>query len=269
MIESALFLISFVLYISAGLLYLVHLFGKKDQTARVGYGTAAGGLILHTVGLIFRTVESGHAPLSNMYESLSFFGWSAVLAFLVISRKYDLRKAGFYFMLIVIALMALASSPLMSRDAAPLIPALQSYWLWLHVSVTILGEAFFALAFITSLMYLPAEKKQTKTAAGMTPEKLDAVSYKCVAIGFPLFTLGGLIFGMIWAYRAWGRYWSWDPKETWSLITWFVFALYLHTRLVWGWRGKRSAWIAILGFLSALFTYFGVNYLLSGLHSYT
>ena len=97
---------------------------------------------------------------------------------------------------------------------------------------------------------------------------MDSVSYRCVAVGFPLFTLGGLVFGMVWAYKAWGTYWSWDPKEVWSLITWFVFALYLHTRIVMGWKGKRSAIIAILGFLAALFTYFGVNYLLAGLHSY-
>ena len=165
--------------------------------------------------------------------------------------------------------MALASSPLMPKEAVPLVPALQSYWLWLHVSVTLFGEAFFALAFITSIMYLVAESKNRRgVKTGLTAEKLDSISYRCIAIGFPLFTLGGLVFGMIWAYKAWGAYWSWDPKETWSLITWFVFALYLHTRIVMGWKGRRSAYVAIFGFLSALFTYFGVNYLLAGLHSY-
>ncbi len=172
-------------------------------------------------------------------------------------------------MLIVIALMALASSPLMPKETAPLMPALQSYWLWLHVSVTLLGEAFFAIAFITSIMYFVAESKNRKgVKTGISAEKLDSISYRCIAIGFPLFTLGGIVFGMIWAYKAWGTYWSWDPKETWSLITWFVFALYLHTRIVMGWKGRRSAYVAILGFLAALFTYFGVNYILSGLHSY-
>jgi cytochrome c-type biogenesis protein CcsB len=129
------------------------------------------------------------------------------------------------------------------------------------VSVTLLGEAFFAVAFVASILFLSADAEEKK-------EKLDALAYRAVAVGFPLFTLGGLVFGMVWAYRAWGRYWAWDPKEVWSLITWFVFALYLHTRIVMGWKGKRSAWIAIAGFLAALFTYFGVNYLLSGLHSY-
>jgi cytochrome c-type biogenesis protein CcsB len=216
-------------------------------------------------------VESGHAPFTNMYESLSFLAWASIIAYIIIERKYRIQSAGAYFMLVVIALMALASSPLMPKEAAPLVPALQSYWLWLHVSVTLLGEAFFAVAFITSIMYLVAEsreKKCRKVNLRFNSEKLDAISYRCIAIGFPLFTLGGIIFGMIWAYKAWGAYWSWDPKEVWSLITWFVFALYLHTRIVMGWKGRRSAYIALLGFLAAIFTYFGVNYLLAGLHSY-
>jgi cytochrome c-type biogenesis protein CcsB len=172
--------------------------------------------------------------------------------------------------LIVIAIMAIASSPIMPKETSPLVPALQSYWLWLHVSVTLLGEAFFAVAFITSILYIFASaKERQKKGAELPADKLDHISYRCVAVGFPLFTLGGLIFGMIWAYYAWGRYWSWDPKETWSLVTWFVFALYLHTRIVMGWKGRRSALIAIIGFLAAMFTYFGVNYLLAGLHSYT
>ena len=132
----------------------------------------------------------------------------------------------------------------MPKEAAPLVPALQSYWLWLHVSVTLLGEAFFAVAFVTSLLFLGAEAGAGRTRGRMGRRRgrqYDDVSYRAIAAGFPLFTLGGLIFGMIWAYRAWGTYWSWDPKEVWSLITWLVFALYLHTRIVMGWKGRRSA----------------------------
>lgn len=268
--ESTLFLLAFALYILATLLYFAYILAKKERTAKTGYITAIIGLVVHTLALIMRTVESGHAPFTNMYESLSFFVWSSVLAYVLIVAKYKIHKAGPYFLLIVIGLMALASSPLMPKEATPLVPALQSYWLWLHVSVTLLGEAFFAVAFITSIMYLKADSRERKgiTKSGLSAEKMDAISYRCIAVGFPLFTLGGLVFGMVWAFYAWGRYWSWDPKEVWSLITWFVFALYLHTRIVMGWKGRRSAWIAILGFLAALFTYFGVNYLLSGLHSY-
>jgi len=259
--EATFFTIAFALYAVAALLYLVFLFGKNRCRARQGFAAAIVGLVVHTVALILRTFQSGHAPFTNMYESLSFLAWASVLAFIIIEAKFKVPKVGAYLMLIVIGIMALASSPLMPKEAAPLVPALQSYWLWLHVSVTLLGEAFFAVAFITSIIYLRTKDPEKR-------EKMDSVSYRCVSIGFPLFTLGGLVFGMVWAQKAWGTYWSWDPKEVWSLITWFVFALYLHTRIVMGWKGKRSAIIAILGFLAALFTFFGVNYLLSGLHSY-
>ena len=269
--ESILFQIAFILYVISAILYFSFLFSKKENTAGIGFKFAFVGLLFHTIALILRTIECGHAPFTNMYESLSFLSWASILAYIIIEAKYKILKAGPYFILIVIALMALASSPLMPKEATPLVPALQSYWLWLHVSVTLLGEAFFAMAFITSIMYLRAdlrEKKNKVVKSSPSSEKLDSISYRCIAIGFPFFTLGGLIFGMIWAYKAWGRYWSWDPKETWSLITWFVFALYLHTRIVMGWKGRLSAYIAAIGFLAALFTYFGVNYLLAGLHSY-
>lgn len=271
MSESTLFLLSFICYILAAFFYFSFFFSKKNNLAKTGFSLAFIGLLLHSLALILRTVESGHAPFTNMYESLSFLAWACILAYVIVEGKFKIRKAGPYFMLIVIAIMAVASSPLMPKEAMPLVPALQSYWLWLHVSVTLLGEAFFAVAFITSIMYLVAdsrEKKGTAKKSAISSEKLDSMSYRCVAVGFPLFTLGGLVFGMIWAYKAWGSYWSWDPKEVWSLITWFVFALYLHTRIVMGWKGRRSALIAIFGFLAALFTYFGVNYLLAGLHSY-
>lgn len=267
--EATLFTSTFVVYVFAAFFYFSFLFSKKESMANLGYKIAFLGLITHTSALAWRLFVSGHAPFTNMYESLSFLAWASILAYLIIEGKFKIKKAGPYFMLIVIGFMALASSPLMPKDIAPLMPALQSYWLWLHVSVTMIGEAFFAIAFVTSIMYLFADSKQKKgIKTGLSAEKLDEVSYKCIAIGFPLFTLGGMVFGMVWAYKAWGTYWSWDPKEVWSLITWFVFALYLHTRLVMGWKGRRSAIIAILGFLAALFTYFGVNYLLSGLHSY-
>jgi len=264
-------MITFILYIISAFFYFYFLISRRENLSRVGFFFASAGLLIHTLALILRTFESGHAPFTNMYESLSFLAWASILAYIGIEMKFKIRKAGPYFMLIVIALMALASSPLMPKEASPLVPALQSYWLWLHVSVTLLGEAFFAIAFITSIMYLRTDLKEKKSKgikSGLSAETLDSISYRCIAIGFPLFTLGGLVFGMIWAYKAWGSYWSWDPKEMWSLITWFVFALYLHTRIVMGWKGRRSAYIALIGYLAALFTYFGVNYILSGLHSY-
>jgi len=271
MSESTIFTMAFILYIGSAFFYLAYLYSKRENMAKTGSIFALFGLLLHTLALILRTIQSGHAPFTNMYESLSFLAWATILAYLVIEWKYKVWKPGAYLLLIVVGLMALASSPLMPKSATPLVPALQSYWLWLDVSVTLLGEAFFAVAFITSIMYLRAEAREKKGQApksGLTAERLDSISYRAISVGFPLFTLGGLVFGMVWAYKAWGSYWTWDPKEVWSLITWFVFALYLHTRIVMGWKGRRSAAIAIFGFLAALFTYFGVNYLLAGLHSY-
>jgi ABC-type transport system involved in cytochrome c biogenesis permease subunit len=261
MTEATLFTIAFILYILSALVYLASVFANKDKWAKTGLALAAAGLVLHTAALILRTVVSGHAPFTGMYESVSFLAWASALAVVVLEVKLRIHRVAPWVMLIVVALVALASSPLWSKDVTPLVPALQSYWLWLHVSVTMLGEAFFAVAFVASILYLLADTEEKK-------QKMDAISYRAVAVGFPLFTLGGLVFGMVWAYKSWGTYWSWDPKEVWSLITWIVFALYLHTRIVMGWKGKRSALIAILGFLAALFTYFGVNYLLKGLHSY-
>jgi len=261
MTESTIFTIAFALYALSLVVYFAALFARREKWAGSAFVLAVLGFLAHTAALILRTLTSGHAPFTNMFESLSFLSWAVVLALIVFGRTSRVPRLGPYLMLIVVALVALASSPLMPKSATPLVPALQSYWLWLHVSVTLLGEAFFAVAFIASLLYLAADAEEKRT-------RLDALAYRAVAVGFPLFTLGGLVFGMIWAYRAWGRYWAWDPKEVWSLITWFVFALYLHTRIVMGWKGRRSALIAIIGFLAALFTYFGVNYLLAGLHSY-
>ena len=269
--EATLFPLAFLSYGLALIIYFASNFSSREKLARYGSFFSILGFSLHTLALIARTVESGHAPFTNMYESLSFLSWSTVLVLILSERKFRAYRLSGYLMLIVIALMALASSPLMPKDVAPLVPALQSYWLWLHVSVTLLGEAFFALAFVASIFYLIAIRRKEaghRISPAMEPEKLDSLSYRAIAIGFPLFTLGGLIFGMVWANVAWGRYWGWDPKEVWSLITWFVYALYLHTRIVMGWKGKRSALIAVLGFLAALFTYFGVNYFISGLHSY-
>jgi ABC-type transport system involved in cytochrome c biogenesis permease subunit len=261
MTESTLFTIAFAFYALALVAYFAALFARRERWAGRAFVLAVAGFVFHTAALVVRTATSGHAPFTNMFESLSFLSWAVVLALIVFGRTSRVPRLGPYLMLIVVALVALASSPLMPKEATPLVPALQSYWLWLHVSVTLLGEAFFAVAFVASLLFLAADSEEKKG-------RLDALAYRAVAVGFPLFTLGGLVFGMVWAYRAWGSYWSWDPKEVWSLITWFVFALYLHTRIVMGWKGRRSAWIAVAGFLAALFTYFGVNYLLAGLHSY-
>ncbi|MDD8031368.1 MAG: c-type cytochrome biogenesis protein CcsB [Acidobacteriota bacterium] len=267
--EFIFLLVAFFIYFLVMVLGFISLFKPVFRISRVSFYLSVTGFIFHTVSLVVRTIQSGQAPFTSMYESINFLAWSCVLAVIIFERKFRLERIAPYLWLIIVALLALASSPALPKEVTPLVPALQSYWLWLHVSVTLLGEAFLAIAFVVSLKYLLSQNKGlTEAEARERKEKLDLIAYRAVAVGFPLFTLGALVFGMIWASKAWGRYWGWDPKEVWSLITWLFYALYLHTRLAMGWRGKKSALIAVLGFLAALFTFFGVNYLLSGLHSY-
>lgn len=267
MTEFSWLLLAFVFYFLVTILNFLIYFLRRPGLKRTAYFFSLAGLIFHSVSLLLRTFHSGHAPFTSMYESVSFLAWAGVLVLIIFERKFGLGKAAPLLWLMMVALMALASSPSLPKDITPLVPALQSYWLWLHVSITLLGEAFLAVAFVASLLYLLAGREKSEEKKSKM-EKYDLLAYRAVAVGFPLFTLGAMIFGMIWANQAWGRYWGWDPKEVWSLITWLFYALYLHTRLVMGWKGKKSAIIAIIGFLSALFTFFGVNYLLKGLHSY-
>ncbi|HEK86152.1 MAG: c-type cytochrome biogenesis protein CcsB [Candidatus Saccharicenans sp.] len=267
--ETTYLLLAFLTYIVVMLSGFFSFFSQRKIFIRAYHLLSFLGLGFHSFSLIIRTFNSGHAPFTNMYESINFLAWACVLAVIIFERIFKLEKIGPYLWLLIVALMALISSPALPKNVTPLVPALQSYWLWLHVSVTLLGEAFLALAFVSSLFYLSASSRHKADPQNeKKKQKYDLIAYQAVAVGFPLFTLGALIFGMIWANKAWGRYWGWDPKEVWSLITWLFYAVYLHTRLVLGWSGKKSALIAIIGFLAALFTFFGVNYLLRGLHSY-
>ncbi len=195
-----------------------------------------------------------------------------VLAYLIAEYRFRIRALGVFVLPVVFILMAFSSMPLMPKEIVPLIPALQSQWLAWHVMLSFIGESAFAVAFGASIMYLlvnGAGKGSFFVRTFPSPETLDLLSYRAIMIGFPIFTIGALIFGAIWAKFAWGSYWGWDPKETWALITWIVYAVYLHARVLRGSRGKTAAaWISIIGFLATMFTLFGVNYLLSGLHSY-
>ncbi|MGE3258589.1 MAG: c-type cytochrome biogenesis protein CcsB, partial [Geobacter sp.] len=234
---------------------------------------------IHTVATGLRWKESydiglGHAPLSNLYESVVFFAWSIVLIFGIIDAKYKYRVIGAFVM--PFALLGMTWAQLyLPADINPLMPALQSNWLTYHVITCFLGYAAFAVACGVSIMYLikvKSEEKATDAAGGILslfpPTKvLDDLNYKAIMVGFPLLTLG-IITGAAWANYAWGTYWSWDPKETWSLIVWFVYAAFLHARFTKGWVGRRAAWLSIIGFAATIFCYLGVNLLLSGLHSY-
>lgn len=276
MYNEKLFGLAMIIYLLSSLLYMINLIHRQKQIARIAFWTAFGGLVCHTTALILRTVHSyrigiGQPPFTNLYSSMVFFSWTIVLIYLIFEKKYGYRALGAFIM--PIAFLVLASTGLMSNRIEPLVPALQSNWLLIHVVTCFFGYAAFAVAFGISIMYLFKNHSETigvqKGIISLLPDSkiLDDLEYKAVAVGFPFLTLG-IITGAAWAHYAWGSYWSWDPKETWSLITWFVYAAFLHARFTAGWRGKRTAILSILGFLFVLMTYFGVSFLLGGLHSY-
>ncbi|MEE4264290.1 MAG: c-type cytochrome biogenesis protein CcsB [Desulfobacteraceae bacterium] len=268
-------IITFV-YGLAGFCYIFAWIFKKHSVGKAATWVALIGLAGNIAGVVLRWVESyqmgfGHAPLSNLYESLVFFAGTIVLIYLLIERKYNNRVIGAFVAPIAFLAMAYASlSPNISDRIQPLIPALKSNWLIAHVIACFIGYGAFAVAFGVSLMYLMKQKSADDTGSIMShlPDAgvLDELNHQLVMLGF-LFLSVGIITGAVWANSAWGRYWGWDPKETWSLITWFVYATLLHARLMRGWRGKRTAVLSISGFGAVMFTYFGVN-LLPGLHSY-
>ncbi len=268
-------IITFV-YGLAAFFYIAHWVFSKDVLAKLATWTAFIGVIGHTVGIILRWVESyqlgiGHAPLSNLYESLIFFSWTIVVVYLIIERKHKSSIIGAFTTPLAFLAMAYASmSPNISNQIQPLLPALKSNWLIAHVIACFIGYASFAIAFGISWMYLFKQWDtggESRLLAHFPKHNiLDELNHQLVMFGF-LFLTTGIITGAVWANSAWGRYWGWDPKETWSLITWFIYATLLHARLMRGWHGKRVAYLSIIGFAAVLFTYFGVNYL-PGLHSY-
>jgi len=259
-------------YIAAFLGLLIGRIVDRDWIRNTGTGLFAAAFLAQSVGLVVRGLALGGFPVTNTYESLVFYGWVFALGFLTLLAARVLRErlrdgVGIVVSLLAALAMAVAGSPLRSPEIVPLVPALRSHWLALHVSLVFVGEGFFTVAFAAGVLYLFTSRRGSEGREDLL-ERLDGLIYRAIAIGFPFFTLGGLFFGAIWAKHAWGRYWGWDPKETFMLVTWLVYVLFLHVRVQRGWRGRRVAWIAVVGFLLALFTFAGVNCLVRGLHSY-
>jgi cytochrome c-type biogenesis protein CcsB len=264
------------IYGFSAFLYLVGFVFRRQTPGVLGTWVALLGLIGNTAGIVMRWVESyrmgiGHAPLSNLYESLVFFAWTIALLYLFIERRYGNRVIGAFVMPLAFLAMAYASlSPNISDRIQPLLPALKSNWLIAHVITCFIGYAAFAVAFGLSIMYLIRQRKPDQKGSVLDrfpkPNVIDDLTHQMVMFGF-LFLSVGIISGAVWANSAWGRYWGWDPKETWSLITWLIYATLLHAKLMRGWHGRRIAYLSVIGFAAMLFTYFGVN-LLPGLHSY-
>lgn len=394
--------VAFILYVISSIVFVVSLTGKnwagrdpKQHEARFGriaYLIAVVGFLAQTGYIALRWIAGGHSPTSNMFEFMSFFDYCIILAYLIIYRIYRLNVIGAF--VLPLGVIMLAYSYVFPKEVTPLIPALQSYWLHIHVTTAALGEGILAVGFAAGLMYLvrtipqdvasrstrwlevvlavvlmlvgfigmdstfsrmqkvtvfemseqkpnmqgQMEKQQTeytlpaivapanskivqagpmtpwfeapawmvgKDAArklntmlwsvisgvilygglrlifrkrlgavmkpsldGIDPELIDEISYRAISIGYPVFTLGALIFAMIWAQEAWGRFWGWDPKEVWALIVWLFYSAYLHLRLSRGWIGLKSAWMSVIGFVIILITLVVVNLVIAGLHSY-
>ncbi len=270
--NAFLFYITLGLYFIATVAYLAFLLKPKPLLGRAAHWLISTGFLIHCGFTVSRYIEAGHTPITNLHESLSFFSLAIVGVFIAFERKYHVFILGSF--VTPLALLLMIASSLYPAAIPLLPPALMSNWLLVHSTLAFVSYATFAVAFGAAIMYLIQEHFLKRKRLGALYQKLpsldilDEINYRCLTFGFPLLTVA-IITGAIWAETAWGTYWSWDPKETWSLITWFIYAALLHGRLTTGWRGKKAAILSIIGFCILLFTFLGVNLLPSeSQHSY-
>ncbi len=261
------------LYLAGTAGFLAFLVLDRRGLARAAHGVTTAGFAAHTASVVARYLEAGFTPVTNLYESLSFFAWAIVCAFLLFHRRYRMPVLGAFATPLASLLLLVAST--VPRAIEPPDPILRSLWLPVHVTFVFVGNALLALAACTGCMYLLQERTlKAKRIGRMTRrlpslESLDEVNVRSLTIGFPLLTLG-LLSGAIWARFAWGSFWSWEPKVVLSILTWLLYAVLLHGRLSLGWRGRRAALGAIAGFAAVLFTFVGVNaFRGTGTHSFT
>ena len=240
-------------------------------------GVVSSNFLLFLI-LGLRWIISGYFPLSNLYESLLFLDWCLLFILIIAETKTRTKLLGAVLLPITLLIISFASLilPSQMQEAAPLVPALQSNWLMMHVSMMMLSYATLILGSLLSILFLVVQKFTTnnnKIQKNLSQtkiqllENIDTWSYRTIGLGFPFLTIG-IIAGAVWANEAWGSYWSWDPKETWALITWLIFAAYIHARLTKGWVGEKAALLGSIGFIIVWICYLGVNFLGQGLHSY-
>ncbi|MBL7032334.1 MAG: c-type cytochrome biogenesis protein CcsB [Nitrospira sp.] len=264
-----LFELALTFYLLAAIAGIVEIFKKKKGTSKAVLYLTIIGFLWHTANIIVRYVQGGHIPVTNMHEASSFFAWCIVTLFFFHEYRYKPKLLSSFILPFVFVLMFL--SAVFPREIGTISPVLKSYWFGIHVLLAFLGDAAFAMACGIGIMYLIQERhvksKNINRLFLKLPslQVLDETNYHLITIGFPLLTLA-IITGIIWANTAWGTFWRWDPKEVWSLITWFIYALVLHLRLTLGWRGKKAAILSIIGFVIVIFTFFGVTLILKGRH---
>lgn len=303
-IEELFFTIAFVAYIIGALGFFIYISSCKEPVGRLSIMITVLGFIIHTIAMIARIIESGRLPFSNQFEFANSFTWGIVLCYLLLHYYYHFTAIGAFVMPLAFLMMGYAS--VLPKTIRPLMPALQSRWLTIHVGSAVISYGAFAVSCGISIIYLLSISRQRNAELQLSPsieetnedstlfnskpfmknrqspphqtfhaskkllpnkEICDYLSYRVIAFGYFMLTIV-IISGAIWARSAWSRYWGWDPKETWSLITWIIYSVYLHLRFNKGWRGKPAAWFAIIGFICVIFTFIGVSALLPGIHSY-
>ena len=264
------------LFVLSTLFYWIGLVARSEFGSSVGSLLCWAGVVLGLTGMLVRWYESyligadvGHIPVSNLYEVFILFSLITAMFYLYYEQHYATRQLGAFVMLVISAAVVFLLWYTVTRDAAeiqPLVPALQSWWMKIHVPANFIGYGTFSLSAMVASAYL---LKSSGYLVDRLPslEVLDDVMYKAISVGFAFFTVA-TILGALWAAEAWGGYWSWDPKETWALIVWLNYAAWLHMRLMTGLRGRVASWWALVGLLVTTFAFLGVNMFLSGLHSY-
>jgi len=251
---------------------------ERRVPARVAVALTILAALIHGAAVITRGVAAGRVPWGNMYEFLTTGAWLVAVVFLLVLLRRDLRFLGTFVVALVI-IMLVAASVAFWTPVGHLVPALQSYWLVIHVSIAVLSSALFTLTFAMSALQLVQSRREAKLAAGgedkltfmrlvPTALSLENLSYRINTIAFVGWTFT-LMFGAIWAEKAWGRFWGWDTKEVWTFVIWVVYAGYLHARATRGWTGTRAAWLSIVGYLCVVFNFTIVNQFFNGLHSYS
>jgi cytochrome c-type biogenesis protein CcsB len=305
-ISNFAFGLALALYVVAMVAYFHHLAFQRPKVRTAASLLTYSGVLAHLVSVVTRGFAAGRVPWGNMYEYSSIVGLLVVAGYLVVERLTKVRSLGGF--ALGAAVLAMAGATMVYVTPGPLVPALNSYWIKIHVVAAMTGSSLFILGFVFTVLYLVRDRKErremarvaTEPAAALatvgggglphdlaaSPEEpeprsdpeprrgwlppaavLDRLAYRTIAFAFPIWTFA-VIAGAIWAEEAWGRYWGWDPKEVWSFITWVVFAAYLHARATVGWRGRRAAVIAVVGFAALGFNLYAVNLVIPGLHSY-
>jgi cytochrome c-type biogenesis protein CcsB len=251
-----LFQASFAVYVIATALYIVFFFNQKNQIRKIARIVFIAAASLHAVNILFRYIEAGHTPITSIHETISFFAWAIACCHLSFRWRYTVKNSGTFTSILVLLFMLTASSA--PREILPLPPEMQSWWLPIHASVSIIAAAFLTLAAIGGSMYLLQERELKQKRFGFffsrlpSLDTLDKLNQHCISIGFPLMTVG-MIAGSLWARQIWGgRPWQWNPKIIMSIITWLMYAGLMHQRFTMGWRGRRAAGITIIAFFAVL-----------------